>query len=146
MTPEERGDLAQRLLPLAAGLACVVHGDGGPDEIRHALVQLDDAERDALIVVLAGLVDPNARLRDVLGYLTWDEHGHRVKPTGATRTLRDIAEDCYGGIDVEELFEDEQRRTVEHLARVGFGPREIAVRTGLNERTVHRMRRVGVAA
>lgn len=139
MTPTERGDLAERLLPLAAALACVVHGDGGPKEIQHALVQLDDVERDALIVILAGLVDPDARLRDVLGYLDWDETGAPARATQSTRTLREVATALYGAVDVEELLAEERRWTVRRLSTTGHGPREISVRTGIHERTVYRM-------
>lgn len=58
MTTEQRGDLAQEMLPEAANLAMLVHGDGGPEDIAEVLARLDDTQKNALIVVLAGMVDP----------------------------------------------------------------------------------------
>lgn len=92
MTPAERGDLAERLIPVAALVACVVHGDGDRDDVARIIVQLDEIERDALIVVLASLVDPDRRFDEALGYVTWDEFGQRAEPTGVPLTIRQAAE------------------------------------------------------
>lgn len=59
MTEEQRGSLVERMLPEAANLAVLVHGDGGPEDIAQVLERLDETEKNALIVVLAGMVDPD---------------------------------------------------------------------------------------
>lgn len=95
LTPEQRGDLAEELLPVAARLACLVHGDGGARDIHQAVARLNQDQRDALLIVLAGLVDPDAHLNDILGYITWDEHGQPDRATRVTGTLRDLADDWW---------------------------------------------------
>lgn len=95
-TARDRGDLAEAMLPVAANLACLVHGDGGPEDIQEQLAALDAAQKDALIVVLAGLVDPDGTTSRSLGWLTFDEHGQPVAATAALddrTTLRQLAED-----------------------------------------------------
>ncbi|MFF1298209.1 MULTISPECIES: helix-turn-helix domain-containing protein [unclassified Streptomyces] len=58
LSAQQRGDLVQAMLPVAANLAVLVHGDGGPEDIADVLAGLDDTAKNALIVVLAGMVDP----------------------------------------------------------------------------------------
>lgn len=91
LTATEYGDLAERMVPIAAALACVVRGDGDRHTVAHILNQLDPVERDGLIVVLAGLVDPDQVLGQALGYLTWDEYGDPAEPPATTRTVRQAA-------------------------------------------------------
>lgn len=95
LTAEQRGDLAEQLLPVAARLACIVHGDGGDRDAHQAIARLSPDERDALLIVLAGLVDPDARLTDVLAYLAWDETGKPQRPARVGGTIRDLAEDWW---------------------------------------------------
>lgn len=94
-TPEQRGDLAEHLLPIAARLACIVHGDGGARDIHQAVARLDHDQRDALLIVLAGLVNPDAQLDQLLGYVTWNEHGRPARPAKVTGTVRDLADDWW---------------------------------------------------
>lgn len=68
MTVEERGGLVEAMLPVAANLAVLVHGDGGPEDIAEVLAGLDEGQKNALIVVLAGMVDPD---RPVGKGLSW---------------------------------------------------------------------------
>ena len=102
---EERGDLAEAMLPVAANLAVLVHGDGGPEEVRDVLDGLDDAQRNALIVVLAGLVDPDRPMGTVLGWLDFNEHGQQIVPNWDDQaTLRAVADetepaDDWDGVD-----------------------------------------------
>jgi len=77
-----RGDLAERMLPLAAELACMVR-----DEDRETIGQfLDghglapDLETRGLVVVLAAMVADSAPLGDLLAWVTWDEHGCALDP------------------------------------------------------------------
>ena len=58
LSAQRRGDLVESMLPVAANLAVLVHGEGGPEDIADVLSGLDDAAKNALIVVLAGMVDP----------------------------------------------------------------------------------------
>lgn len=139
-TAADRGDLAERLLPIAAGLACITHGDGDKRDIAHILDVLDRAERDALIVVLAGLVDPDANLASVLSYLTWDETGRPA----ATRpllagTLRSIATRRQPASGAEGLLLAEKKATAWTL-HVGRGIEQTAVadQLGVSAQTVGR--------
>lgn len=92
LSAKERGDMAEDLLPKAAHLAVLVHGDGGPEDVREVLDSLDDAQRTALIVVLAGLVDPDQPMGKALGWLDFNEHGQTVVPAwGSRTTVRDMA-------------------------------------------------------
>lgn len=116
-TPTDRGDLAERMLPVAARLACIVHGDGAHQDIAHVLDQLDRSELIAVIVDLAAMVNPDTRIDDALSHITYDEHG---KPAPALangkRTLRGLAKDLSGpllGIDM--VLESERRLRARHL-------------------------------
>ncbi|TXS68886.1 hypothetical protein [Streptomyces sp. sk2.1] len=92
LTAEQRGDLAEDMLPVAAHLAVLVHGDGGPEDIQEVLAGLDDAQRNALIVVLAGLVDPEQPMGRALGWLDFNENGALTVPHwGEHRPVRDLA-------------------------------------------------------
>lgn len=93
LTAQQRGDLAESMLPVAANLAGLVHGDGGPEDVQGVLVGLDEEQRTALIVVLAGLVDPGQSLSSLLGWLEFDETGSLMVPRwDDDRTLRDLAD------------------------------------------------------
>jgi hypothetical protein len=70
-----RGDLAERLVPVAADLVLRVR-DEGRDAIGHLLATLTPEERWALPVVLAAMVPPGLPVGDLLAWVTWDEHGH----------------------------------------------------------------------
>ena len=83
--------MAEQLLPVAAHLVTLVHGDGGPEDVQEVLAGLDDAQRTALIVVLAGLVDPDQPMGKALGWLDFNEHGQAIVPEwGSRATLRDL--------------------------------------------------------
>lgn len=75
LSVEQRGDLAERMLPVAAHLALLVHGDGGPQDVAEALAGLSETEKGALIVVLAGLVDPDQPVGKALSWLDVTKHG-----------------------------------------------------------------------
>lgn len=92
LTLKERGDLAEQMLPVAANLAVLVHGDGGPDDIAEVLSGLDETQKNALIVVLAGLVDPEQPVGKALGWLDFNEHGALTVPSWSEeRSVRDLA-------------------------------------------------------
>lgn len=84
--------MAEELLPVAANLAVLVHGDGGPEDVQAVLDGLDEAQRAALIVVLAGLVDPDQPMGRALGWLDHDEAGALTVPHWDDKqTVRDMA-------------------------------------------------------
>jgi hypothetical protein len=93
LSPEQRGDLAEQMLPTAAHLAVLVHGDGGPEDVAQVLAGLDDTAKNALIVVLAGLVDPEQPVGKALGWLDFNEHGSLTVPASWSepRSVRDLA-------------------------------------------------------
>lgn len=140
MTPAERGDLAARLLPIAAGLACLIHGDGDQRDVHQMITRLDRDERDALIVVLAGLIDPDTSLIDALGYVTWDETGRpaTTKPI-LVGSIRDVAQLRTTPSGFDEIFLAEQKHAayVLHYGR-DFDQRDVAAQLGVHERTISR--------
>jgi hypothetical protein len=103
LTSQQRGDLAEQMLPVAAHLAVLVHGDGGPSDIADALAGLDETQKNALIVVLAGLVDPEQPVRKALGWVDFDEHGTLTVPASwsEARSVRDLAPEPDPGLDGE---------------------------------------------
>ncbi|MFD5564471.1 hypothetical protein [Kitasatospora griseola] len=132
LTATERGDLAERLVPVAAALACVVHGEGDRRDIAHILNQLDSAERDGLIVVLAGLVDPDQRVDQTLGYLTWDEYGASAARPNVVKTIRQTAALIYTPTDERTRRSLAIVEDTAELARQGLNRDEIASRIGVS--------------
>ncbi|CQR59225.1 hypothetical protein [Streptomyces leeuwenhoekii] len=99
LTPKQRGDLAEQMLPVAANLAVLVHGDGGPDDIADVLAGLDETQKNALIVVLAGLVDPEQPVGKALGWLDFNEHGALTVPSWSEdRSVRELAPEPAEGL------------------------------------------------
>lgn len=145
MTATRRGDLAERLLPVAARLACVVHGEGGATDVAHILRQLDVAELEALAVILAGLVDPERSVDDALGWVTWDEHGNPIQPARRQGTVRVLSGRGWHvrGTTVDDVIDSELKHAARVLTARGMGPREIGRRLGVDERTVARWKRAG---
>ena len=82
LTPEARGDLAERLIPKALDLAGLVHGDGGPADIDAFLHRLPKDERDWLPVILAAMVNVEATAADMLAWCTWDEFSRPLPRPG----------------------------------------------------------------
>lgn len=140
MTPTERGDLAERLLPIAATLACIARGDGDQRDIAHTLRRVAPDERDALIVVLAGLINPDTPLVEALGYMTWDETGRpAANSPDLSGTLRDIAAKQHVASGIDQLLAAEQKHAayVLHYDRRLTYP-EIGERLGVTPETVCR--------
>jgi hypothetical protein len=108
LTAERRGDLAEELLPVAAHLVALVHGDGGPRDVHQALARLDAGKKEALLVVLAGLVDPDQPVGKALGWLDFNEHGALTVPAWQNRaTVRDLADEVQPELDDDDKFIDE---------------------------------------
>jgi hypothetical protein len=102
LTSSQRGDLAKQMLPVAANLSVLVHGDGGPEDVAALLAGLDDTQRNALIVVLAGLVDPEQPVGKGLSWLDITKHGALSVPAWLGQLpLKDHVTE-----DVEDLGDD----------------------------------------
>jgi hypothetical protein len=128
------------MLPVAGRLACIVHGEGDARDVAHALDPLDRVELVAVIVNLAAMVDPDARLADLLGYVTWDENGNAAKaPQCGDLTLRSLVPaDVVTPSGNRELLDHEQRSNAVALMRRGLCAKEISTRSGVHPRTVRR--------
>ncbi|MFD5848340.1 hypothetical protein [Streptomyces chartreusis] len=106
LNAEQRGDLAEEMLPVAANLAVLVHGDGGPEDVREVLEGLDETQKNALIVVLAGLVNPDQPVGKALGWLDFNEHGSLTVPSWSEdRSVRDLAPEAAEELDDEYVDE-----------------------------------------
>jgi hypothetical protein len=101
LTAAERGDLAEDMLPVAARLATIVHGDGGPEDVAQVLGVLDGREKDALIVVLAGLADPDRPVAELLGWLGYAETADGGDDRAMLRDIADALTD-----DEDELVDE----------------------------------------
>jgi hypothetical protein len=77
LTPQERADLAEHLVPVATELAFLVHTES-PDAVQARLDRIDPAHYPALAVVLAAMVDIDKRPEELLSWVTWtwDDWNH----------------------------------------------------------------------
>ncbi|MGW0948484.1 hypothetical protein ACWD4O_38840 [Streptomyces sp. NPDC002623] len=107
LTPEERGDLAEELLPVAAHLSVLVHGDGGPEDVREVMDGLSETQMRALVVVLAGMVDPDQPVGKALGWIEFTEHGALTVPASWSeeRSVRDLAPEGCEGVDDDDYVD-----------------------------------------
>lgn len=106
LNARQRGDLAEEMLPVAANMAVLVHGEGGPEDVREVLDGLSASQKDALIVVLAGLVDPEQSVGKALGWLDHNEHGALTVPSWSEgRSVRELAPEAVE--DPDEDFVDQ---------------------------------------
>lgn len=105
----ERGDLAERMLPVAGRLASIVRGDGGLQDVRQLIGGLGAQEQIALLVVLAGLVDPDTPVADALRWLDFNEDGARIVPElpvgNQSVSLRDLGEELPVDTDPADIDE-----------------------------------------
>lgn len=153
LTAAQRGDLAEAMLPEAAGLIVEVH-EGSADEIRLRLQGLTRHELEAVAVVLAGLADPDRGIKDALSWVTFDEAGDSLEwSTDSKREVREFASarsDRSYGVDrvaVDRalgpgpevlLNRDERRVAVETGVRRGMSYDDVADRLGMDRETVKR--------
>lgn len=156
LSAEQRGDMAEALLPEAAGLVVDVH-EGSADDIQVRLSRLTRHELEAVAVILGALADPERGLRDALGWVDFDENGNRLYPSDRTRsekTVRDLAPAMrrqLAGVDVVAvhralavggqsvaLSAAERRMAVEMGYRRGMEKKVIAGRLGMSEEAVDR--------
>lgn len=86
LSAAQRGRLAWSLVPVAMDLAAIVHGEGDVESVAELLADLSEAERHALPVVLAGMVDVDRTPQELLGWITFDEF-ERPLPANAVMVL-----------------------------------------------------------
>jgi hypothetical protein len=102
LSAQQRGDLVEEMLPKAAHLAVLVHGEGGPEDIAEVLAGLDETQKNALIVVLAGMVDPEQPVGKGLSWMAVTKnHALPVPAWLEQRPLREHAVET-----AEELGDD----------------------------------------
>jgi hypothetical protein len=130
LTATERGDLAERLLPIAAQLVCLVHGEGGPRDIQQLLARLTADDRDALPILVAALADPDRPLAAALRWLDFTEDGAPATPVRVLGTVRDLAAEAEQIPPRQDRVSAVVEDTAE-LARYGLGRDEIAARLGI---------------
>lgn len=138
MTVEQRGDLAEALVPEAAGLVVDVH-EGSAADIAARLRGLSRHELEAVAVVLAAMADPEQTLRQALGWIDFDESGERLEggPAPVAGGLRDVARvDVKAGPIVDEVA---VRRALEPGRPVVLNQRErrMAICAGVRRGLTH---------
>lgn len=150
LTAAERGDLAERMLPIAARIACITNGDGDANDINHALNPLDRQELVAVIVCLGAMVDPAQGLRESLGFIDWDENGLplAVEPRYGDGTIRSLVPShVHTPVKVDDLIEHEQRLQARHMhCNLGMHSEEIAAHLPVCARTIRRWKTEGWVA
>ena len=76
MTPDQLGDLAEEMVPIAQQLIGAVHDDG-PSAVARVFAIVPEAHMPALAVVLAAMCDPTRTAGDMLAWVNWDGPQHR---------------------------------------------------------------------
>lgn len=152
MTAQERGDLAEALLPEAAGLVVDVR-EATVDQIGSRLAGMSRHELEGLAVVLAAMADPDRSLQDALGWVDFDEHGEALPwRSKARRNVRDLVQaraDRGRGVDEvavdralagepQELTAAERTLGVDRGLRRGLGYGVVAERLGMSREAVRR--------
>lgn len=80
-------DLADALVPLAAELVGTVR-DYSPEDVAEVLARVPDGRHDALAVVLAAMVDPDARPSELLA---WTDCGPVISRGEGIEPIRQVA-------------------------------------------------------
>ena len=123
--------IATSLVPLAAQLIGVVR-DYGPDDVAAVLARVPDGRHDALAVVLAAMVDPDARPSDLLAWT----HSGPVK----SRQFTPPEYDAGNVADHSLSHHSERRAEILRLTQEGLTRPQIAERLGVTVRCVERHR------
>lgn len=127
--PPDHETLADALVPIAAELVGVVR-DYGPADVAQVLARVPAGRYDALAVVLAAMVDPDARPSQLLA---WTELGPVPSRDFTPSAFRDLSTDQASRVD-------ERRTLIARLTADGWGPTAIAKRLGITKRSVVRHR------
>ena len=124
-------EFAESLVPIAAELIGTVR-DYGADDVAAVLARVPDGRHDALAVILAAMVDPDARPSQLLA---WTHLGpvpsREFTPPGYE--LKSLPPEALGR-------RSERRMAVAQMSAAGVSIRDIADRLGITERSVVRHR------
>jgi DNA-binding NarL/FixJ family response regulator len=127
MTPDQ----AAGLISLAAELVGTVR-DFGPDDVAAVLARVPDGRHDALAVVLAAMVDPDATPTELLAWTT----------AGPVKSREYIPRHLFlASLPAEALGRHPERREeVRRLTAAGVSAQDIAARLRITTRAVTRHR------
>jgi len=82
VAPCARGDLAERMVYVAWGMARLVR-DEDAESVREFLDTLTGDEKDALLIVQAAMIPAGESApAELLRWVTWDEHGYPLAGAG----------------------------------------------------------------
>jgi DNA-binding NarL/FixJ family response regulator len=123
-------ELADALVPIAAELVGTVR-DYGPADVAAVLARVPDGRLDALAVVLAAMVDPDARPSDLLKWTTEPARSREFTPKAYN--LRSLPPNELGR-------HPERRAEVARMSAAGCSADEISARLGITPRSVIRHR------
>jgi hypothetical protein len=85
-------ELADALIPIAAELVGTVR-DYGPADVAAVLARVPDGRHDALAVVLAAMVDPDATAGELLAWTRGGLEYHRLVAAGVSASAAAILAD-----------------------------------------------------
>lgn len=126
----ERGDLAERLVPVAAELAARVR-DEDRESLGEFLARYTRAERDALLIVVASMVDVDRTPAELLAHVTFDEFGQLLD--GAAPVLPRCSPEPEAGPRLP--VREQNLLTFAELRTQGLRPEQAALRMGKARRT-----------
>lgn len=131
---QARGDLAERLVPVAAELAARVR-DEDRQSLGDFLAQYTRAERDALLIVVAAMVDVDRTPAELLAHVTFDEFGQVLD--GAAPALPRCSTEPEAEPEAGSRLPARERnlQTFAELRAQGLRPEQAAVRMGKAPRT-----------
>lgn len=148
MSGGARGGLAERVMPAAAFLSCLAHGDGGDVDLLDTLRRLTAEELLALIVVQAALIDPDspapslAVLRQVGHLIDGSVGSPLLSDRKLAGTVRDMAKALtahrHTNSGVHDLLYSEVKGRARDMYERGTTCKEIARVLGVEERSVFR--------
>lgn len=122
--------LADALVPLAAELVATVR-DYGPDDVAAVLARVPEGRHDALAVILAAMVDPDASPRQLLAWTGEPVQSRAFTP--AAYNVKNLSAVAMGR-------HAERRAEIARLTREGLTRPQIAARLKVTVRCVERHR------
>jgi hypothetical protein len=113
--PPPTQQLTDELLPIAAELIGCVH-DYGPAEVAAVLASVPDGRHDALAVVLAAMVDPDATPASLLAWLEQPVQSRTYEPDAVRVKAGRKCPDCGGMYRTKHLARHRRIHTRQQVA------------------------------